>query len=184
MAEAWMSWGAEMEWEGKSKRNAVTEGGAVFILGGQRSVDPEGCKGGGISIRSQMCMICMIKEGATRLAGAKGRGSRPEMRHGPYSREDTALYSIWNTAPPGDPQHDWPSRLSESVIWRMLDAAQRHPHRVLINPPPLPNAALPPAFAPTLHLPRQPPRFFPNPFQNNPHPTYNQNDWRKVWWQG
>lgn len=68
----------------KSKRNAVTVGGAVFILGGQRPVDPEGCKGGGISIRSRVCMICMIKEGGTRLTAVKERGSRPEMRHSQY----------------------------------------------------------------------------------------------------
>lgn len=61
-----------MEWEGKSKRNAVTEGGAVFILGGQRPVDPEGCKGSGISILSQVCMICMIRGWGTRLMGGKG----------------------------------------------------------------------------------------------------------------
>lgn len=69
----------------KSKRNAVTEGGAVFILGGQSPVDPEGCKGGGISIRSRVCMICMIKEGATRLVGGEERGSHPAMCHGQYT---------------------------------------------------------------------------------------------------
>lgn len=52
---------------GKSKRNAVTREARSLYSVGTGSVDPEGCKGGGISIRSQTCMICMIKRGSTRL---------------------------------------------------------------------------------------------------------------------
>lgn len=123
-----------MEWEGKSKRNAVTEGGAVFILGGQRPVDPEGCKGGGISIRSRVCMICMIRGGPTRRMAVIERGITPgNASHPIHNVNYHALLDLACRAP-GDLHYDWLIPLSESVIWRLFDAAQRHPRRVFINP--------------------------------------------------
>jgi len=77
-----------MEWR-KSKRNAMTREARSLYSVGAGPVDPEGCKGAGISIPSQMCMICMIKRGSTRLkvggAGLQTRGPWPTMCNIKYS---------------------------------------------------------------------------------------------------
>lgn len=74
---AWMEMEDRDGVEGKSKRNAVTREARSLYSAGTGPVDPEGCKGGGISIPSQICMICMIKRGSTRLkvGGAVSRGA-------------------------------------------------------------------------------------------------------------
>lgn len=70
---AWMGMENRDGVGGKSKRNAVTREARSLYWAGTGPVDPEGCKGGGISIRSRMCMICMIKRGSTRLKVGGGR---------------------------------------------------------------------------------------------------------------
>lgn len=113
------------------------EGSAVFIRDRLRSVDLGGGKGAGISIRVLIGMICMIRRWATRLTvGGPPRITRAVCT-GPYHPLITTPCLIGGV----DLDRDWLIPLSESVIWRRLDAAQRHPRRVHIN-------ALPPANAP------------------------------------
>jgi uncharacterized protein YcbX len=87
-------WEAKMEWEGESKRDAVTRGDSVFILVCQQPTDlGRGCKGDGISIQSRGGMICMIKRSWTRLnvGNVRLEGSKwiPRAGHTQYSRNIT-----------------------------------------------------------------------------------------------
>lgn len=51
----------------------MTRGGALLIPARERPVDPEVGKGGRISIRSQIRMICMIRWAGTRRRLRRGR---------------------------------------------------------------------------------------------------------------
>lgn len=79
-------------------------------------------------------MICMINEGVTRRLCGKERGSRIKTVLWPIQLLKYRTLLDLASNQPRDLQYDWLMLLSESVIWRLFDAAQRHPRRVLINP--------------------------------------------------
>jgi hypothetical protein len=184
MERGWR-WKTEMEWEDKvretrwrGRRGLYTRWAlAQLILRGAKEAEFQ---------YGHKCVWSVWLRGGRRVLRWAGPGNR-RGDHGQLCVTPITGYRIRHLTWCGMPRAPW------SALWlvdpakrerdlELIDAPQRHPHRVLINPLRYHTLPFHLLSHPTLHLPRHIQLFS---HTKPPKPTHNhQNDWRKVRRQG